>query len=73
MTRRSADRPWMCEISKYIGQRFIKGLREAPCEFVAPLIVAARGIRFVAGYVWRQLDLGMEEAREKVCRRSTPP
>ena len=62
----------MREVYKYIGQRFVKGLREAPYEFVAPLIVATRGIRFVAGYVCRQLDLGMEEAREKARRRYAP-
>lgn len=59
----------MREVFKYASQRFVKGLREAPYEFVAPLIVVMRGIGFVASYVYRQLDLGMEEAREKARRR----
>jgi hypothetical protein len=55
----------MPETFTYIGKRFVKGLREAPYEFVAPLIVAARGAKFVARFASRHLDAAMAEARAK--------
>lgn len=51
-----------------VKQRFIKGLHEAPYEFVAPLIVAARGGKAAAAIIAKRLDQAMIEAREKACR-----
>jgi hypothetical protein len=51
-----------------IKQRFVKGLREAPYEFVAPLIAAARSGKAVARIFSAQLDRAMAEAREKANR-----
>jgi 6,7-dimethyl-8-ribityllumazine synthase len=58
----------MTDTFTYIGQRFAKGLREAPREFVAPIIVAVRGAKVAAQFVSRQLDTAMNEAREKADR-----
>jgi hypothetical protein len=55
----------MSETLTYIGHRFVKGLREAPREFVTPLIVAARGVKLAAQFVSRHLDAAMNEARKK--------
>lgn len=51
-----------------IKQRFVKGLRQAPYEFVAPLVVAARGGRALASKISKHLDEAMVEARAKADR-----
>ncbi|MEY2152252.1 hypothetical protein AB7849_15210 [Rhodanobacter sp. 115] len=58
----------MAKTLTIIKQRFVKGLREAPYEFVAPLLVAARGGRAVARKVTKSLDDAMTEARAKADR-----
>ncbi|MBB6244112.1 hypothetical protein [Rhodanobacter sp. MP1X3] len=58
----------MNEILATIRQRFVKGLREAPYEFFAPIIVASQGIRLGLRIITRQLDTAMIDAREKAYR-----
>jgi hypothetical protein len=58
----------MNEILATIRHRFVKGLREAPYEFFAPIIVVGRGIRFGFGIITRQLDTAMADALEKAHR-----
>ena len=58
----------MADTLTIIKQRFVKGLRQAPYEFVAPLIAAARAGKAVAHIVSKQLDRSMSEAREKADR-----
>ena len=51
----------MNEIIKYGASRFMKGLREAPREFLIPAIVAWRGVKFV----FDKVDTAMNETRSE--------
>lgn len=58
----------MADTFHIIKQRFAKGLREAPFEFVAPLIGIARSSPIVVRIVARQVHRAMTEARDKAGR-----
>lgn len=55
----------MNDVLTTIRRRFARGLREAPYEFFAPIIVAGRGIRSGLRIIMKQLDIAMTDAREK--------
>lgn len=54
---------------RIIQRRFIKGLSEAPHEFVAPLIVVVRWLWCVPRFVSFRLQEAKEKSRIKAIRR----
>lgn len=51
----------MNEIIKIGLNRFVKGVREAPREFLVPAVVVWRGVKFI----FDQVDTAMGETRDK--------
>ena len=51
----------MNEILKFGLKRFVKGLREGPRRFIAPAVVAWRGLKFV----FNQIETAMDEANNE--------